>query len=130
MVQYRAAVEATFGPAHPLTLSLPILFPAAGSTPDPVTLSGSWNAPAFQAELTWTPSADPDLQEYEVRMSPGATYDANSATVIGNVPGGTTTSFFTTAGLATSGSTASFKVFVILTTSNEAGSNTVTITRP
>lgn len=62
-------------------------------------------------------------------MSPGATYDAATATVIGNVPAGTTT-FNTTAGLAASGDVASFKVFVKLTTGNESGSNTVTITRP
>lgn len=130
MVQYRAAVEAVLGPAHPLTLSLPILFPAPGSTPDPVTLSGSWNAAAFQAELTWTASTDPDLQEYEVRMSPGATYDPNTATVAGNVPASGAQTLLTSAGLANSGDTASFKVFVILTTANEAGSNTVTITRP
>jgi hypothetical protein len=130
MVQYRAAVEAVLGPTHPLTLSLPILFPAPGSTPAAVTLSGNWNAAAFQAELTWTASTDPDLAEYEVRMSPGATYDAGTASVAGNAPASGVPSFFTTAGLANSGDTASFKVFVILTTANESGSNTVTITRP
>jgi hypothetical protein len=31
--------------------------------------------------------------------------------------------------LASPGDVASFKIFVVLTTSNEAGSNTVTITR-
>ena len=36
----------------------------------------------------------------------------------------------TTQFLANLGDTASFKVYVILTTANEAGSNTVTITRP
>lgn len=130
MVQYRAAVEATFGATHPLTLSLPALNPAPGSTPDPVTLSGSWNAAAFQAELSWTTSSDPDLLEYEVRMSPGPTYDPLTATVAGNVPASGAPTLLTSAGLAASGDTASFKVFVILTTANEAGSNTVTITRP
>ncbi len=130
MVQYRAAVEAVLGPTHPLTLSLPILFPAPGSTPAAVTLSGNWNAAAFQAELFWTASSDPDLQEYEVRMTPGTTYDANNATVAGNVPASGAQTLLTSAGLANPGNTASFKVFVILTTSNESGSNTVTITRP
>ncbi|MEX2176937.1 MAG: hypothetical protein WD872_21425, partial [Pirellulaceae bacterium] len=70
------------------------------------------------------------LFQYEVRMTPGPTYDADADTVVGNVPASGTPTFFTTAGLANSGDTASFKVFVILTTGNEAGSNTVTITRP
>ena len=66
---------------------------------------------------------------YELRMSPGATYDAASATVIGNIPPGTTT-FSTFEGLTAPGDVASFKLFVQLTTGNQAGSNTVTITRP
>jgi hypothetical protein len=38
--------------------------------------------------------------------------------------------FLTLSGLAASGDVATFKVYVILTTGNEKGSNTVTITRP
>lgn len=129
MVQYRAAVEATFGVDHAQTLSLPDLSPAPGATPDPVTLSGAWNAATSEADLSWTTSTDPNLDEYEVRMSPGATYDAASATVIANVPTGTTT-LNTTEGLAISSDVASFKVFVKLTTGNQSGSNTKTITRP
>ena len=83
----------------------------------------------MQAELAWSASADPDLAEYEVRWSPGPSYDAGTATVAGNLPPGTL-SLDTTAGLATSGNTASYKVFVKLTTGNEAGSNTVTVARP
>lgn len=129
MIQYRAGVEAALGPTHPLTLSLPDLFPAPGSTPNPVTLSGAWNAGLVQAQLSWTASADPDLAEYEVRWSPGPSYDAGTATVAGNLPPGTL-SLDTAAGLAAAGNTASYKVFVRLTTNNEAGSNTLTITRP
>ncbi|MCX7410327.1 MAG: hypothetical protein DWH84_04140 [Planctomycetota bacterium] len=62
-------------------------------------------------------------------MSSGSSYDAASATVIGNFPPGTT-SFSTAEGLESPGDEASFKLFVGLTTGNEAGSNTVTIARP
>ena len=62
-------------------------------------------------------------------MSPGASYNAATATVIGNTPPGTTV-LATTAGLSAPGDVASFRVFVRLTTGNEAGSNTFTITRP
>ena len=129
MVQYRSAVPALLGPTHPLTQTLPDLYPQPGSTPDPVTLSGGWNAALAQADFNWTASPAPTLSEYEVRMSPGATYNEATATVIGNLPPGTT-SFSTAAGLAASGDAAAFRVFVRLTTGNVAGSNTVTITRP
>ena len=61
MVQYRAAVEAILGPTHPLTQSLPDVYPAPGSTPAAVTLSGSWNAGLAQAVLNWTASSEPTL---------------------------------------------------------------------
>ena len=129
IVQYRELVAAVLGPTHPLTLSLPVMTPNPGSTPAPVPLTGGWNPVTAQAEFSWPPSDNPNLDEYEMRMSPGATYDGSTATVIGNIPAGTTI-FATTAGLANSGDEASFKLFVKLTTGNEAGSNTITITRP
>ena len=51
-----------------------------------------------------------------------------TASVIGSQPPGSAGTT-TLAGLASPGNVASFKVFVVLTTGNEAGSNTVTITR-
>ena len=129
IVQYRELVAAVLGANHPLTLSLPALSPNPGSTPDPSVLSGSWNATTSQAVLSWTPSGDSNLDEYIVYMSSGATFDAATATVVAHIPAGTTT-LEATAGLENPGDVASFKVFVKLTTGNEAGSNTVTITRP
>jgi hypothetical protein len=130
MIQYRALVEAVLGPTHPLTLSLPALSPSPGSTPAAVTLSGSWNAGLSMAVFNWTASTAASLAEYELRMSPGATYDAATATVVGNAAPGTLTLQTTTGSLSSSGDVASFKLFVKLTTGNESGSNTVTITRP
>ncbi len=129
MVQYRAAVEGIFGADHPLTLSLPALSAAPGSTPAPSSLSGNWNAATGEADFTWTASDDPNLDHYQMRMSPGATYDADTATVVATLPAGTLT-LSTTTGLDHPGDVASFKLFVRLTTGNEAGSNTVTISRP
>ncbi len=128
-VLYREAITVEYGPNHPFTTSLPDVSPQPGSTPDPVTLTGQWNAATLQAVFTMTASTNPNLGSYQAKVSPGTTYDAATATVIGNFPPGTT-SFSTAEGLTDSGDVASFKVFVILTTGNEAGSNTVTITRP
>ncbi|MEK6260442.1 MAG: hypothetical protein AABP62_17630 [Planctomycetota bacterium] len=128
MVQYRTMVEVLLGENHPLTQTLPVLYGPAGSTPDPVNLTGQWNPVTSQADFTWTPSTNPNLDSYQMRMSRSSTYDAATAVVIGNFPPGTT-SFSTTEGLENPGDVASYKIFVILTTGNEAGSNTVTITR-
>jgi len=128
-VQYRQAIAVEYGPSHPFTTSLPDVYPQPGSTPAAVPLAGTWNAATAQAEFNWPASTEPNLEEYELRMSLGSTYDAGAATVVGNAPPGTT-SLNTTAGLAASGDVASFKLFVRLTTGNEAGSNTITITRP
>jgi len=129
MIQYRVAVEGLLGPNHPLTQTLPLISPAPGSTPDGVTLTGTWIPADELAEFSWPASTNPNLDHYVVRMSIGSSYDAAAATVVGNLPAGTT-SLATTAGLENPGDVASFKVFVKLTTGNEAGSNTVTITRP
>ena len=129
MVQYRSMVEGLLGPTNPLTLSLPDLTPPPGSTPSAVVLTGGWNAGLGQAVFNWNASTAATLAGYQLRMSPGATYDAATATVVGNLPPGTTT-ISTAEGLAASGDVASFKLFVQLTTGNESGSNTVTITRP
>ena len=128
-VQYRQAIAVEYGPTHPFTLSLPDVYPQPGSTPTPVPLTGVWNVPASEAQFSWAASTNPALAEYELRMSPGSTYDAGTATVVGSTPPGTQ-GLSTTAGLAASGDVASFKVFVILSTGNAAGSNTITITRP
>ena len=94
-----------------------------------MTLTGTWVPANEQAEFSWPASTNANLDHYELRMSAGSSYDAATATVVGNIPSGTTT-FATTAGLENPGDVASFKVFVVLTAGNEAGSNTVTITRP
>ncbi len=129
MVQYRSAVEGLFGPDHPLTQSLPSLSAAPGTTPNAVVLSGIWNAGAGQAQFTWTGSDDANLQDYQVRTSPGPSFDAGSASVVATVPP-ETLNLSTTVGLEGLGEVASYKVFVRLTSNNEAGSNTVTLARP
>lgn len=128
-VKYREGVRLAFGDEHPLTTALPDVYSTPGSTPDAVTLSGEWDEPAMEAALTWTASSNPNLNEYEIRVSPGATYDAGSSSIAGPIPAGGE-ELRTTQGLDMPGDTASFKVFVVLTTGNRAGSNPVTITRP
>ncbi len=127
---YRQAVPTRFAANDPLVLSLPKLTPEPGSTPDAVLANGIWNAPTTQGKITWDASTAPDLTQYEVRWSPGATYDSALEVVIANIAPTATREFFTTQGLLATGDVSVFKVYVLTSTGNEKGSNTVKITRP
>jgi len=127
---YRQAVQGTFAPTDALVESLPRLTPEPGSTPDGVTANIVWDALLLKAKITFTGSDNPNLSQYEIRFCAGPDYSTDNETVIGNLTPAELREFLTDSGLTTAGSTASFKVYVITTTGNEKGSNTVTITRP
>ena len=55
---------------------------------------------------------------------------AESSSVIGTIPAGGLPQFSSDAGFLVPGQTASVKIFVVLSTGNERGSNTVSLTRP
>jgi hypothetical protein len=129
MVQYRDRLPITLDPDDPLVASMPVLSATPGSTPDAVQAAVAWDGVRNEAVVTWTGSTNPNLQHYEIRVSPGATYDSGTASAAGQVLAGTE-EFRTTQELASPGDTATFKVFVVLTTGNQAGSNAATITRP
>ena len=126
---YRQAVPTKFAATDPLVVTLPKLTPDPGSTPDAVLANGTWNVPTTEGKLTWNESTAPDLDEYEVRWSPGVTYDATLEVVLANIAKTAPREFFTTQGLVAIGDVSLFKVYVKTTTGNERGSNTVKITR-
>jgi len=130
LVLYRQAVAGAFAENDPLVLSLPAVTPDAGSTPDAVVANIAWDATLLKAKITWAASAAPNLFQYEIRFCPGANYSTETETVVGNVSPTAPREFLTDAGLSAPGNVASFKVYVLLTTGNEKGSNTLTITRP
>jgi hypothetical protein len=128
LVTYRDAVEGSFPANHPLVLSLPRISPLPGHTPDPVVLSGVWNDTTKEAELSWTASEDPDLAYYTVRRNGEDPYDGGEEIFVESLlPGILTLS--TAEGLGEAG-TMGFKVYVVLDTGNERGSNAVTIVNP
>lgn len=127
---YRAAVEGTFAPTDALVESLPRLSPEPGSTPDAITANIAWDAVLLKSRITFTASSDPNLSHYELRFCAGPNYSSDNESVIGNLTLAELREFLTDSGLTSPGSTASFKVYVVLTTGNEKGSNTVTLTRP
>ncbi len=126
---YRTAVEGSFIEGHPLVLSIPRLAPLPGHTPDAVVLTMVWNPATGKADASWTASTDPDFLHYQVRRDGSAPYNTNTEQVVATFPAGTL-SFSTDAGLVTPGSTMGFKVYVVLTTGNQKGSNAVSVTHP
>ncbi len=129
MVQYRQAVKGILPPGSPLLATIPAVSPPPGSTPAAVNASGVWNGTTLEADLTWTPSTNPNLDHYSVRTAPGPTYRAADESVVADVAK-TLTAFSTNEGLVAPGATALYRVYVVLTTANEKGSNTVSVTRP
>lgn len=127
---YRQVLPTYFAKTHALVTSLPRLTPEPGSTPDAVTAKGSWIVASLMAKLLWTASSDANLLRYEIRFCAGPNYSTDNESVIGTVLAGGLLEFLTDSGLTTPGSTASFKVYVVTTTGNEKGSNTLVITRP
>jgi len=128
--QYRLQVQGRFPAGSPLLLSLPSLSPPAGHTPAAVNVSAIWDDVLLKAVITYSASADPDLQEYELRGSFGGTkYNVDTASVLDSHLAGDVTPFQTDDGLVASGSKVFYKVFVVLTTGNEKGSRTVSVVR-
>lgn len=130
LVAYRAAIIGNYPPGHPFVESLPNIYPLPGHTPDAVNLTGTFNETTNQGEYAWSASTDPELDRYEVRQSPGPAYDADASSVIATVTPAGPFTLSTATGFETPGQTSSVKVYVVLTTGNERGSNTVTLTRP
>ena len=127
--KYRAAVLALYGEASPYFLSVPRLYPLPGHTPDPVSLTGFWDVSKDWAEFNWTASADPDIVAYVLRRSGSNPYSGATEQHVETLDAGTLT-FTTDEGLLTPGGTMRFKIYVVLNTGNERGSNVVEITRP
>ncbi len=111
----------------PLLATIPALSDPGGPTPDPVILTGVWVSST--GRLTWTASDHPDLDHYRISAHTGPKYKASEEQFVANVAAGTQL-FDTLFGLGASGASMLFKVYVVLSTGNERGSNSVKITRP
>jgi hypothetical protein len=129
LTQYRLAVIALLPEDHALVQTIPRLEPLPGHTPDPVHLDANWDATEQVAALVWTTSDDEDLVRYDIRACIGADYDTDFEFAVDSTLPGVTT-YETSEGLETPGATRTFKVYVILDTGNEAGSNAETVQNP
>lgn len=128
--QYRQIIPGKFAAGSVFIETLPRLTPKPGATPKAVNASAVWDAGEAKASLTWDESTNADLKEYEVRYTPGDEYREEDELVVANIAPGADRELLTDAGLTQPGASASFKVYVILTTGNERGSVAMTVTRP
>ena len=92
--------------------------------------NGAWNAATVEADLNWTAITGTELGHYEIRGVAGPDYDREDESSITSIPAAGPLLYATNYALGTPASAASYKVYVILPTGNERGSNPVTITRP
>jgi hypothetical protein len=127
---YRQVMPQKFPAGHALITALPDLTPKPGATPDAVALTAVWSAADTKAKLEWAASSESALDHYEVRAVPGEEYDVDDEVQVASIPKNGPRLLLTEQFLSAPGQHASFKVYVVLTTGNEAGSEPVTVTRP
>ncbi len=129
LMDYTRALPARVGGDHALVAAMPRLWPAPGHTPDAVTAEGVWLPEAGTARLTWAASADAMLDHYEVRACSGPHYTRDDESVVGRVAAEAERVLETRRFLESPGTVACFRVYVVLTTGNERGSETVLVER-
>lgn len=128
--QYRMVVPGYFAADSAIMETLPRLTPEPGRTPEPVNASIVWDTTASKARITWEASDDTDLLKYQVRYSPGTEYHQDEEDVLANIDPEDPRVYLTDHALTQAGTTALFRVYVILATGNEKGGSTLAVMRP
>ena len=128
MKAYRVVVPSRCRQFPTLVETLPALTPPDGHTPDAVNASAVFEAPD-KSKVVYDASGEATLARYELRGNPGESYDDSDAIVILTNTPQQTREFVTNFGLTQPGTKVALKVFVVLTTGNEAGSATMVVER-
>lgn len=129
MKSYRETVPVRLAAFPDLLNPLPRLTPLPGHTPEAVNASAVFQAPA-STKVVYTGSNDLQLERYELRGNVGDHYSDEDAIVIATNLPGDAREFVTNFGLTQPGAEIALKVFVVLTTGNEAGSAAMLVERP
>ena len=126
---YRETVPGKLAQFPDLVGTMPRLTPLPGHTPAAVNASAVFEAPDL-SRVGYDASPDAMLQGYELRGNVGDDYSDEDAIVIATNGPGVAREFVTPFGLNQPGARVALKVYVILTTGNEAGSAALFVTRP
>ena len=129
MKSYREAVPGRLTAFPELIETMPRLTPLPGHTPAAVNASAVFVAPG-SSRIVYDASTDAMLQSYQLRGNVGEHYSDEDAVVIATHGPNAAREFVTPFGLNQPGAHVAFKVFVILTTDNEAGSSALLVERP
>lgn len=128
---YRLKVPAILPEGHALLDALPALTPPqTGHTPAAVAAQAVWVPAETKARVTWAESPEAELEGYEVRGVPGDDYQTDDEEVLATIAPGAPRELLTDFALGAPGVTAGFKVYVVLSTGHEKGSDPVFVTRP
>lgn len=132
LILYRQTILGQFAAGDALILSLPRVSPLAGSTPNPVALSATWNAGTGKVDFSWTPSSNAGLASYSLRSCDPPRYRSNDEQTVHTFAANLTSGSLlgVDLGLGVSGATKIFKLYVVTNDDNEKGSNSVKIIRP
>ncbi len=129
MKAYREDVPADLMAFPALVETMPRLSPLPGHTPQAVNATATF-VPPDVSKIVHGESTDAMLDGYQLRGHAGTEFDEAYAEVIATHTPGEPREFLTSFGLGEPGVHMVFKVFVILTTGNEAGSAAVFVQRP
>lgn len=129
MKSYREAAPGVLAGHPALIETMPRLTPLPGHTPVPVGATAVFQAPNA-SKVVYSESTDTMLERYELRGTVGEQYDDEDAVVIASHLPTDPREFITTFGLSQPGARIALKVYVILSTGNEAGSNSMLVDRP
>ena len=129
MKMYREGAENKFVLHPELIETLPRLSPLPGHTPDAVNASAMLEG-SNQSKIVHDASTDAMISHYELRGNAGDDYNEGDAVVIASHEPGEAMEFVTPFALTQPGAKAAFKIFVVLTTGNEAGSAEMVVERP
>ncbi len=129
MRAYRETVPDKMREFPTLVETMPRLTPLPGHTPAAVNASAIFEAPN-SSKVVYDASSDTMLQGYQLRGNVGEDYSDEDAIVIDTRGPNDPREFLTPFGLNQPGARVAFKVYVILTTGNEAGSAAMLVHRP
>ena len=129
MKAYRETVPPDLAMHPALVETLPRLTPLPGHTPAAVNASGVFVAPD-QARVVYGASEDAALLHYQLRGTVGEDYDEDDAVALATRGPEEAREFLTKFGLGQPGARIALKVYVILTTGNEAGGAALRVERP
>lgn len=124
---YREQVSDVLAKGHELLGTLPLLSLPRGHLPEAVDLHGMWDGKA--ALLRWEAANEYDLVRYDIRGMAGAEYEVEDEMPVASIAAGEPCELVTSFELEESAAVTSFRVYAVLASGHERGSQPVVVER-